>query len=40
MDALIRVVEFLMVAGLVGIVIWMAREHLGGRKAYSKGHYC
>jgi len=39
MDKLIVLMEFLMVAALVGMVIWMAREHRGGRKAYSKGHY-
>jgi len=39
MDRFITLIECLMVAALVGTVLWMAREHTGSKKAYSKGHY-
>jgi len=39
MDRFINLIELLMVVALVGTVFWMAREHTGSKKAYSKGHY-
>lgn len=38
MDRFIALIEILMVAALVGMVLWMAREHRGSSKL-SKGHY-